>query len=619
MSRQYDDYDDGYDDDERDDRRSYGRPARHGRDHDAGAGISKKEINNFASDAFKQSAKAMGDADIGKTKKLFGLFEVDAGIIAWLGSIYNVGADYASKSLAPRVFDFVEKYGPKAGLAGEKLKSAAAIASIGTTGVIKTAGYFGPIWESYASHRSERAHLARSLGGVLDTIKGNHSVGALYSVKQNENEVIFAHRKRLATIAHTTTLGNWIDLLVNAGANLTLDAKRFHSIWTEKANITDKVMRHRELKRQRELELEAETGTIGDASQGNHLLGLLLNSSMPQFADRLKRSGEHKLKHTLQPYSALEMIIELNKQVSSKPDARSFEVPRGFQSKGGRESYPLEEYLMRICIQHQKDMADIDPEHTEIREALRDDLASAVKPIADAIRKGDISTMALVGLVGEGKIIKKHGRSIADPEEVQGSIKREAPKQAVLAPVDPVEYYKDVAFSRGQLKAALKSLQGDEKISFATMFPDSVLAEAGMKKDEIKSMRDATMKHYDTMLSEAMLGLNAKSDEALKAEGLVKKEIAHVRSAAKLINSQGEKAIHELKTSPVNENGVERLLANVVVHQPSHMGTLLSTGKTALAARADNDNLSAENDNEGHAERETSRRNGTDGAEAYRE
>ena len=619
MSRKRDDYEDDYDDDEREDPRAGRKPERREREDEADTKVSKKEINNFASDAFKQSSKAMGDAEIGKTKKLFGLFEVDAGVIAWAGSIYNIAADWASNKLAPKAFNLVKTYGPRAGLEGEKLQTAAALASIGSTVALKAGGYFGPIVESFSAQRTERAHLARSLGGVLDTIKGNHSVGALYSVKQSENEVIFAHRKRLAKIAHTANMGNFIDLGLNAGANLALDFGRFGAILSEKANITEEEMKARALKKKKELELEAETGSVGDAKQSNHLFGLLLNSSIPQVADRIKRSGEHKLKHSLQPYSALEMILELNKQVSSKADARSFEVPRGFQSKGGRESYPLEEYLMRICIQHQKDMADLDSEYSEIREALRDDLASAVKPIAEAIRKGDISTMALVSLVGEGKIIKKHGRAIADAEEVQAAIKREAPKQAILAPVDPTEYYKDVAFSRGQLKEALKSLEGNEKLSFAAMFPDSVLAEAGMKKDEIKAMRDATMKHYDTMLSEAMLGLNAKSDDKLKAEGLVKKEIEHVRNAAKLINSQGEEAVRELKTSPVNENGVERLLANVVVHQPSYMGTLLSTGKHALASRAENDNMAAENDNDGHAEREAGRRNGTDGAEAYRE
>jgi hypothetical protein len=42
------------------------------------------------------------------------------------------------------------------------------------------------------------------------------------------------------------------------------------------------------------------------------------------------------------------MIIELDKQVMAKPDASSFTTP-------GRDgdSYPLEEYLMRILIQHQ--------------------------------------------------------------------------------------------------------------------------------------------------------------------------------------------------------------------------------------------------------------------------
>jgi hypothetical protein len=618
MSRHHDHFDDDYDDDERDYPRARAGRERHAHDEDEGAGINKKEVNRFASDAFKQSAKALDATEIGKTKKLFGLFEVDAGIIAWAGSIYNVASDYASQYLAPKAFNIVKKYGPRAGLVGEQVQTAAAIASIGSTAAIKAGGYFGPIWESYASQRQERAHLARELAGVLDQLKGNHSVGALYSVKQGENELIFAQRKRMATIANTTNLGNWIDLGINAGANLTLDVKRFHSIWTEKANVTEAEMKARALKRAKELELQAETGAVGDASQGKHLLGLLVNSSVPQLADRVKRSGEHKLKNGLQPYSALEMILELNKQVSSKPDARSFDVPRGFQSKGARESYPLEEYLMRICIQHQKDMADIDPEHSEIREALRDDLAEVVKPIAAAIRKGDLSTMALVRLIGEGKIIKKHGRAIADPQDVIELIKHEAPRQSAYAPVNPAEYYQDVAFSRAQLKAAIKSLDGDEKLSFTAMFPDTVLAEAGMDKKEIKAMREATMKHYDTMLSEAMLGLNGKTDEQLKAEGLVKKEIEHVRKAAQLIQEKGEEAMHDLKSSPVNDRGVEHLLANVAVHQPQYMGTLRATGREALAHRAANNNERADNDND-FAEREAARRNGTDGEHVYRE
>jgi hypothetical protein len=261
-------------------------------------------------------------------------------------------------------------------------------------------------------------------------------------------------------------------------------------------------------------------------------------------------------------------------------------------------------------------MADIDPEHSEIREALREDLAEAVKPIAAAIRKGDMSTMSLVRLVGEGKIIKKHGRAIADAEDVAALIEKEAPKQATYTPVNPAEYYQDVAFSRAQLKAAINGLQGEEKASFTAMFPDTVLAEAGMDNKDIKAMRDHTMKHYDTMLSEAMLGLNAKTDQELKADGLVKKEIDHVRKAAKMIGERGEEAMHDLKSSPVNEHGVEQLLANVAVHQPTYMGTLMKTGRETLAQQALNDNEHAAHDNS-HAEREERRRGSAQGNEAY--
>lgn len=596
MSKHRQDYDD-YDDE------------RHS--HDDGAPISKRDVNRLAENAFKQGGKAFANEEIGKTKKLFGLFNVDAGIVAWFGTIYNVAADYGSRELAPRAYNLVKHYGERAGLKGNALANAAAVASIGSTVVLKTAGYFGPIWESYSAQRSERAQLARTLAPVLDDIKGNHSVGALFSIKQSENEVIFAQRKRLTTIAHTTNLGNFIDLGLNAGANLALDLSRFHAVWHEKANVTEAQMLARKAKAQKEIEAQAESGTIGDANQFKHVVGAFVNTSVPQLAEYIKRSGEHKLNKGLQPYSALDMILELNKQVTSKPDARSFEVPRSFQSsRGSREQYPLEEYLMRICIQHQKDMADIDTEHSEIREALREDLAAAVKPIATAIRKGDMSVMGLVRLVGEGKIIKKHGRAIAAAEDIAELIKDEAPKQAAYTPVNPAEYYQDVAFSRAQLKAAIKSLEGDEKLSFVAMFPDAVLAETGMEQKEIKAMRDATMKHYDTMLSEAMLGLNAKTDEQLKTEGLAKKEVEHVRRAAKLIGKQGVEAIHDLKSSPVNDHGVEQLLANVTVHQPTYMGTLLKQGREALADRAVNDNE--------HAEREERRRTGTHDEQIHR-
>ena len=550
--------------------------------------FNRGDINRFAEDAFRRSGEALNSAEVGQTKKLFGLFNVDAGIAAWIQSTYNIGADFISSKVAPQTDKIVRKLAPKVGLKDAHVGNAAAIAQIGVIAALKTGGYFGQIFEAHSAQRKQRENLAREIAPLLDDIKGNHSLSALYSVSQKDNEVIFAHRKRLAKIANTENVTRWVDLGVNAGPNMMLDGKRFHAIWQTKGNVPEAVIRQRIEREQREMEERMARGEIADAQQGKMILSSLLNVSFPQLADYMTKTSHHKLSKQLQPYSALEMILELNAQVSSSPNARAFQEPKSFQSPHGhREQCSLEEYLMRIFIQHQKDMADISPNHTEIRDALREDLAAAVKPIAAAIHKGDMNVMSLVRMVGEGKIIKKQGRGIASPDEVKTLIQKDAPKQSTFVQVDPAEYYKDAAFTRAQLKSALKSLEGDERYTFAAMFPDAVLAEAGMSKKEIHAMRAATLKHYDATLADIIVGLNSKSDEVLKQEGLAENEIKVIRDAFGQIQDSGIAAVKQLKTSATHENGIEHLLTNAVVHKPEHLGMLVKLGREQLAeARA---------------------------------
>lgn len=542
--------------------------------------ITKGEVNRFARDAFTQGADALANAEIGKTKKVFG-FEVDAGIADWFDSIYNLGADYLSTELAPRASGLVHQFGHKVGLSGNKLQNAAVAADIGSTFMLKTARYFSEIVAAHKTQYRERAQLARKLAPVLDEIKGGHSLASLYSVSQADNEVIYAHRQRLAKIANTTNMSNWVNLAVKAGPNLMMDWKRFKLTWNEKRHVTEAEMLHREQQERvkQQLVVGEETGQAHVAADSGpkNLLRMIVNTSSPQLAGRLERSGQHRLNTTLQPYSALEMILELNEQVASKPDARQFQLPHAFnQSSHYRDECSLEEYLMRIFIQHQKEMADISPNHTEIREALREDLAAVVKPMAAALRKGDMSVMSLVRLVGEGRVVKKQGRGIAAPDDVMMLIKREAPKQSTYANVDPAEYYKDAPFTRSQFKAALKSLDGEEKLSFAAMFPDAILAEAGMSKKEIKHVREATLKGYDQMLAEAIVGLDA--DAKLKKDAMAESEARHVHQASVNIQEAGVEAVKEFKANSTDEGSPIRILGNAIVSNPQNLGRLVKAG-----------------------------------------
>lgn len=603
-------------------RRSYGA---HGEDEILGRG----EVNRFARDAFREGNAVLANAKIGETKKFLGMFSMDAGIVDMLDGLYNLGADFVSSNLRPHVFRIVEKLSPRVGLSPDAARSAAVIATIGSTAAIKMGGYFGTIYEGVSSQFRTQSELARTIAPVLDEIKGNHSIAALYTVGLNDNELIYAHRNRLGRIASTTNLSNVISLGINSGTSLLFDAQGLYNIWNRRAALS-----HDNVNSVLSATDKASPVDVHDASaenmDGKRVFKAGLISMLPQAAAHVAATSQHTLMTQLQPYSALEMILELEKQVSSSPEARGFDVPHSFQSPHAhRQQYTLEEYLMRICIQHQKDMADISSDHSEIREALREDLAASMKPVAAAIRKGELSVMSLVRLVGEGKIIRKHGRAIARADDVAALIVKEAPKRATYVQVDPAEYYKDAAFSHEQLKAALKSLDGEEKSNFCAMFPDAILAEAGMNKKEIRKVREETGKYYDRMLGEAIIGLSVQSDEHLGSRGLSGNEIKEVRRAAEQIAQQGITAVHDLKTSSVHENGLEHLISNVVVHQPEYLGKVLNDGRKKFTEIAADDDAAGEitkrahgrmnisgDENYSHAAHVESRRTGTDDAYA---
>ena len=571
--------------------------------------ISRSERDRLAKDAFNKTAQTISKSEIGKTKKLFGLWEMDAGIVDIADGFYNIGADYLANILRPKIFGIVEKVAPRLGVPEKYIKSLAAVSAVSGTVVVKVGGYFGPIWDGFSTQLKEQNELAHKISPVLDDLQGNHSFAALH-LARGKNTVLEAHMARMNRIADAKHTSNFLSLAVNAGS-LAFDGTTMWDIWKNRDSHNEISIKKALAAKQKKAQEEGS-----DASQGMFLIKTGTQTLLPQIASRINATNKYKLANEMQPYSALEMITELADQISSNPKTRGFMMPKSYQNPKARpEEYPLEEYLMRICIQHQKEMAELKPDHTEIREALRDDLAAAIKPVAEAIRKGDLSTMSLIRLVGEGKIIKKQGRDLATPEEVSDLVAQEAPKQLSYANVSPAEYFKDAVFSRAQLKEALKALDGDEKAQFAALFHDAVLADAGMDKKEIKAMREATLKHYDSRLCELVLGLNAQSDAELQKDGLSHGEIEHLRKAAAHIESHGEQGIHDLKASPANDNGIEHLLANVivphVVQHPQYMGKLAASGHHKLVEVAAND--------DGHAGREERRRVGAEGVEHYRD
>lgn len=534
---------------------------------------------------FRDGGRALQNADLDKPVKMFGLFEVDAGLAAYATMGYNVGSDYLSRAVAPRTYELTKKYAAPHMSQSGALK-AAALATTAMNVVLKSGGYFTPMITSIQESREERSKLARRIAPILDEEVGKHSAGALKAVAK-ENTVLKAHMVRMSKQHGVRTMNNFVDLLVNAGPNLALNFNEAKGMWNGKS---PKEIR-KELAQQKLT--TAANEAIAEPSAGNELreMGkLFMQGGTGAFTDRFKKSNLHKLNKTLRPYSSLEMILTLDEQFKGNPKSRSYQVP----GKRG-ESYPLEEYIARIAIHNSMEMADISTEHSEIREALHDELAKSVKPIAEALRKGDLEPIELVRILGEGKLVQKGGRVIASPEDVHEMIGDKS-AQGVNRHQTVEEHYANAAYSREEFKKALHALDGDEQRIFASLFSDAVLEDAGIKPTKIKEWRETTAarRDADQHLAEGALGAAGDGHSAAQEGVASKKELAMLKSGAHKIEQHGVQAVHDLRSSATNPHGIEQAVANVAVAKvlgnKSSYVEMLNKGRALLAANENHGN-----------------------------
>jgi hypothetical protein len=279
------------------------------------------------------------------------------------------------------------------------------------------------------------------------------------------------------------------------------------------------------------------------------------------------------------------MVLALEEQLQKDPKADSFTMPEDASAEN------LEGFIAKILIQHQRDMSRLNPEYTQLRKALHEDLSKMVTPIAEAIRKGDVAPISLVHWIGEGKLIKEKGRKLATSAEVASLVGHaEKAPQAMSINITPKDYYADASFSKGDLKLALSSLEGEERTIFASMFPDAVLTQAGLSDSDVAGIRKSQIHSYEHTLAEVLAGIAAKSDKELESEGLAGNEIKQIRDAVAAIAEKGEAAIREHKTHHNNANGIERVMTNLAVSRvkgdKTYFGKVLQKGKQSLTELA---------------------------------
>jgi|GEM_PF-5607328 len=538
-------------------------------------------------------------------EKFLGFIPLPPGVATGLMTVWNTAIVSYSDHISDFFFKHTHEFGDKTLKISDKakLRSGATIAANSIVLLGAAMPNLTKFLDTQKEQHKKTVDITKRIAPVLEEITGKRSVGAFNAVSAETNEVIFAARRRIndtANIAYTNHFIGLVDKLPIL-AKQVMRKSEYFTIQEAKAQkdlVKDIGKLRREADEASAAVRSAERAGV-DADEITRLKGVSSNAN-----ETLREAGvanthakgkdEHKAGINLGPtelvtagltpilgafqnqnkkrfdektpaFTALDMIVTLERQVSDNPDVSSYDMPKG--GKSSRGSLPLTEYVAEIIRHHQLDMEAIDPEYTPVRKALDGQLKEIAEPIAHAIKKGDISTLALIRMVGEGQIVKNKGRSLAKPSEVKVLLEKMSGNTAAYTQLDPKEYFADAAFNKKELKEALDTLKGVERESFAAMFPDTVLLEAGLKEAEIKDLRTSTLKTYETSLGKVIMGLAAEEDKALHDMGLAKEEVKEIRDVADKVRSQGDAAVHEVRAKPNNPIGIERLVANAAVGQ----------------------------------------------------
>jgi hypothetical protein len=625
--------------------------------------VGKDDVNKLMLDSLSKGVDSLNNhhyKDGEDTKKYFGI-EVDSAIANMIEVGYNTFIGSATKLLTPKTYATVLKYG-KGHLDAPTLNRVAA----GTSFVVNTGIYALPsISEAYELWNKQHDALndkVRQLAPLLDEIKGRHGVAAYHAVRVSDNEMIAHDRWRTAKINHTKLTNLIIPAIAKIAPNVwfhekdTLQAlqsgkhldavKQEHlfskvaeehgetiaqvaSTGAEPLDANDVTHEHVEQWKndprvkgaiKKTQDAQARSNSKNEGFQLDGFAGVFgSNAALTTIANKLVESSTRRLKRTFtSDYTALDMVLNLQGQLGNEPTPHSFQLP----NRG--KSVSLEMYVADIMMQHQRDMANMNPDYTEIRDALKENVIAAAKPLAAALAKGDIGALSLVHYIGGGKIIRNKGRLIATSDEVEAMIEHGAGKTEQRLSVDPKDFWSDAPYNAQEGKEAFAALEGEERQIAIALIPHEVRKQFGISDKESKEADASCAKEMDAHMAEAILGAHALGDKMLRELGLANPEIKAIAAAAQKIEEEGVGAVKGLKSSAAHPNGVDRLLLAIAVGsevkgEKEHFGTLIKHGRKKMQEIAANDDEHADNDNHSHRDRESRRRGHADEAEAYRE
>ena len=248
--------------------------------------------------------------------------------------------------------------------------------------------------------------------------------------------------------------------------------------------------------------------------------------------------------------SAYELITDLQEKINN-----------GDVSKGS----DITAQIVEIFQQN-----EIDRGRPAVGPALMEKFNPLAERIAEVISNREIDAISLVNFVGDGKVVnKRHFMSVEqldtliDSQRKIFSLHEKTPLDEFLADFQNPKMVMQV------IKENLKTMEGDSKAVFTSMFPDEVLIAAGVKKKEIPSLRTRGHDYMTDFIKSSTIELAKKTPEELKAKGLSEKQVEAINNLNELIVAGNEKAVKSTIAS--TDNNVISAVRTAGLNNPDKM------------------------------------------------
>ncbi len=579
----------------------------------------KGMISNFSSNMQNANVAEVPGLVVDREKgtvKIFGIdgLEVPQQAASVIATMYTMGISLVNGF----VFDKGYKAGESLGhgfnmdaMSRHRMGQAAAFAGIFATTHWPDINTF---IQSEKEYTRSAKHLAQRFAPILDEMKGGHSVASLYSVGRNENEVIYNERGRMQNLNNAERFKHAVQAAGRFTAFIAsgIEGKQKIDGMDDKAKLvatqeqaakssTDELKETLRARNQQVKEIadvmlesgylskeeafkraEAQLGHAPEIKKDSKKEATPARNNLMHYgaaiatliAQGVGNSMFGARTNNIQPVSAFDMIWTLKKQLDDDPKMQSFSLPKGMRIEGskGRNSgeLPLTDYVMQIFRQHERD-CDAD---SEIGKRLNEKLHSVSGMIANALREGELDGMALIALVGERKVVKEGGKSIASEDAVKHELEFLKAKMRRVSFVDDREYFNDASFNREQLKDAWKAMSQDEREIFSGVVPGQILEAAGIAPKEVKAAQDANAETMLHNIGRIVQGIMQLEPEALNKLVETHSEVNLLKKAEIALENTDKKALENLMSGPGRNDQMtlDRAVANALVHHVLHGG-----------------------------------------------